>query len=315
MIIMKDLKERSFFSEDIPEQFYVVTDIKYNIELNDIKKGVLGVTGISGSAHIVLDFMGVARDLIIAMDGEELVNLNQITRIMYDNPHYLVSNNMLALSRIFQARPDDFQHTLRNVFDYMRLFMKKSSNSSYDDLYYWWDYAGIPDFEFSKAFKKMNLKIDNLSDFVRTLVEASKSIDEYNGKEYFENLSYKELYKAVEEALFYIGQTYKNEAEWVLKNKKLIIPSSTKFIIGIENLEEYHNWRKGELDPSKKFFMGTEIERWEIVDQFIAVIGNKGYPYSFMDVNDFRKAQAVILSSQDTDRVDRLLSKYPELKI
>lgn len=316
MIHMINLKERSFFSEDIPEQFYVVTDIQYNVILDNVKKGILEVTGISGSANIVLSFMGVARDLIITMDGQELVKLNRITRIMYDNPHYIVSNNLEALARMFESRKDDFQHILRNVFDYMKMILKKSSDPVYDNLFYTWDFGTPPYYDFAEAFEKMNLEINNVSDFVKTLMEASKKLNNYNGKQHFDQLSYKDLYEVVEGALLFAGKIYQDEKEWILKNKNLILPSDTKFIIGIENIDSYYDWREGKLEPAKEFFLDYAIERWKKIEEFLKIIKNKGYAYSFINMTEFRKVQGIILSDKtDTNRVNNLLKKYPELKV
>lgn len=310
--------ERSFWTEDIPEQFYVVTDIQHNLKIDDLQEGVLtNVTGVSGSANIVLGFMGVARDLIITMDGQELVKLNKLTRIMYDNPHYLVSNNMEALARMFQSQKDDYYHIFHNLFDYMKIFMKKSSNSAYDELYYEWDYGRPPHFEFEEVLSKMNFKIDNLADFTKLLIKVSNKIPKYKGKEYFENLSFQDVYDLAEGSLKIAGNIFHDESEWILKDKKLILPKKTKLIIGIENYDFYQKWKKGELTPTEEFMMSSYTEEhFEIYNQFFSVVEGK-YPYTVMEMKDFRKVQGDIMNNitGTVERADALLSKYPELKV
>ena len=94
MIQIKRFNEDSFTKMDIPEQFFIVTSYE-RLDKNNIASGIVdGVTGISGSAKIVLDFMGVGRNCIVTMDGPSVVQKNSLTRIMYDNPHFLVSNDM-----------------------------------------------------------------------------------------------------------------------------------------------------------------------------------------------------------------------------
>jgi len=71
----------------------VVFDLE-NI-IDQLKTGkIKGLKGISSSSDIQFDFLGVARDAMLQMDSTKLLELNNITRIMYDNPHYLVSKNL-----------------------------------------------------------------------------------------------------------------------------------------------------------------------------------------------------------------------------
>lgn len=316
MIIMKNLKERSFTPEDIPEQFFVVTDVEYNLDLKDIKKGVLNVSGISGSAKIILNFLGVARDLVITMDGEELVKKNNLTRIMYDNPHYLVSNNMIFLSRLFQNTKIDYYQIFHNLFDYCKIFMKKSSNPVYNDLYYKWDFGNPPYYDFDKAYKKSTINIQNMNDFVKTFLRISKKIDDYNGKEEIESMPYDDLYKMFWEALLITGHIYKDESEWVLKDKNLILPDRMKFIMGMENIDVYYQWKNGELTPQQEFFMSdSTFDRWKKIDDLSEIIMNNGYPWMLIDMKEFKELRSAISNASEQDKIDALLRKYPELDI
>jgi hypothetical protein len=55
---------------------------------------VKGLKGISSDSDIQFQFLGVARDAMLQIPSKDLLEQNKITRIMYDNPHYLVSKNM-----------------------------------------------------------------------------------------------------------------------------------------------------------------------------------------------------------------------------
>jgi hypothetical protein len=95
----------------IPKKFFVVMPFgsdQYSAEkTKNIAAGVLdGVLGISDKAEIIMQWYGMARDAILAMDGPELVRLNSLSRIQYDNPEYLVSNGMAALYRVFNKSKD-----------------------------------------------------------------------------------------------------------------------------------------------------------------------------------------------------------------
>ena len=98
-------------SRVVPKKFFVVMPFgsdDYSAKpTKDIAAGVLdGVRGISDKAEIIMQWYGMSRDAILAMDGPELVRLNNLSRIQYDNPDYLVSNGMAALYRIFNKSKD-----------------------------------------------------------------------------------------------------------------------------------------------------------------------------------------------------------------
>ncbi len=87
------LQEKSFRKSDIPKDFWVVFDLETMID--ELKSGkIKGLKGISSSSEIQFQFLGVARDAMLQIDSTELLKINNITRIMYNNPHYLVSKNL-----------------------------------------------------------------------------------------------------------------------------------------------------------------------------------------------------------------------------
>lgn len=93
----------------IPKRFYVVMpfgDDYAEKAMKDLSSGVLhGVVGISDKAEIIMQWYGMARDAILAMDGPSLVKLNKLSRVQYENPDYMVSNGMLALYRLMDKDP------------------------------------------------------------------------------------------------------------------------------------------------------------------------------------------------------------------
>ena len=118
-------------SRVVPKKFFVVMPFgsaEYSAKpTKDIAAGVLdGVLGISDKAEIIMMWYGLARDAILAMDGPELVRLNNLSRIQYDNPEYLVSNGMSALYRIFdKERTKNGSYSLAaNLIDHILIGIK-----------------------------------------------------------------------------------------------------------------------------------------------------------------------------------------------
>jgi hypothetical protein len=120
-------------SRVVPKKFFVVMPFgsdEYSAKpTKNIASGVLdGVLGISDKAEIIMMWYGLARDAILAMDGPELVRLNNLSRIQYDNPEYLVSNGMAALYRIFdKERTKNGSYSLAtNLIDHILIGVKPS---------------------------------------------------------------------------------------------------------------------------------------------------------------------------------------------
>lgn len=218
MITIKKFNERSFSEVDIPNNFYIVSEYDRNITLESLKKHSLEeLKGISDSGLIILDFMGVARNIILKMPGDKVVKENKLSRIMYDNPHYLVSNNLEALARIWQKSRDSFGFgVFQNLFDYMKVYIKRTnpgSNSALSALLQEWEYSSVPDFDFSKYFKSKSFKISNVKDFAIALDKAGKDLEDYTGKEFFDELTVSEKEELLIGTLNIIGEIFSDERE------------------------------------------------------------------------------------------------------
>lgn len=118
-------------SRVVPKKFFVVMPFgseEYSAKpTRDIAAGVLdGVLGISDKAEIIMQWYGMARDAILAMDGPELVRLNSLSRIQYDNPEYLVSKGLAALYRLFaKQRTKSGSYSLAaNLIDHILIGIK-----------------------------------------------------------------------------------------------------------------------------------------------------------------------------------------------
>jgi hypothetical protein len=217
------LLEKSFSSKDIPRKFFVAFDFYEGFE--DLKKEKFeNMSGISGSGNIKFNFLGVARDAMLVMDSEKVIKLNKLTRVMYDNPHYFLANDMIALQRIFNSR--DNRRVLENILDYLTKEIKKDpkyKQLSHDAAYYSLFNMG---WDWSKKLPKIN-NIKKLSIFLTRKINTDFS--DKTGVKY--NLEEKDVHGLLWNALLQIGKVYHDESEWILKNKTLEIPSKSKLFI------------------------------------------------------------------------------------
>lgn len=220
MRLLTYIKEASYYQKDIPENFYVVFQLEDIVE--ELEKGkISGLKGISSSGEIEFNFLGVARDAMLIMKSNPLLKLNKISRVMYDNPHYFVSNNMDALYRIWN-KPRTKNGTsalLFNILDYLKKHIK-NSQLKYDA-----DYYGLPNYGWD--WSKDIPKIRNLKDLTKFLMnKIEKEFPRNNNIEY--NISFKEYYDALYDTLLYIGKIYSSESEWIIKNDVFNVPKNSE---------------------------------------------------------------------------------------
>jgi hypothetical protein len=232
------LKAKSFSEEDIPRDFrlmFFLPNQKVDVGAQ-LAAGVLeGVTGITDSGQVLmLRMLGQNRNAMLIMPGPEVVKLNHLSRVMYDNPEYLMSNDMAAIQRIYggitdheyainrilqaadKVRPaPDWFGRLRSLDVYAADFGTTPINSVLDLAKKWRDTA-------SAAVEK---KVE----------ENKKWLDEAEVQEmrnrYAEALDLKNLSTLVKAALTVIGKDFVWEGEWILKDKNLRIPNGSRLVL------------------------------------------------------------------------------------
>lgn len=120
-----------------PKKFYVVVPIYEGHDremkrVKDIARGVLdGVQGISDKSEIIMNWYGIARNAIIVMDANKLMKMNKLSRIQYDNPHYLASDGLFALYRLWDKDPAE--HGSRGVAENFLESASRGIGKSNDD--------------------------------------------------------------------------------------------------------------------------------------------------------------------------------------
>jgi hypothetical protein len=96
------LAERSFSAGDIPKQFFLVGHFNAArmdglMHANELE----GIEGISGDWRIAEKFLdSQGRNMVLVMPGQETARINKLSRVMYDNPHYLAQNDLDAVKRL-----------------------------------------------------------------------------------------------------------------------------------------------------------------------------------------------------------------------
>jgi len=241
----KVLIEVSYTQKDIPTVFWMVTSIDEHSEkfLEQISTGKLkGVKGISGTKEIVTQWLGIARNAVIVIPAKKFLKLNNVSRIMYDNPHYLVSKNMTTLFRLFDRSPErdyDWFGLMQTVMGYVQWAGKQSKppSKSVATILYYIEYGTLAATLYGSAYKDEKPNINSIKELAAWVQKTTIKIAENKGKWLVEEA--KDFPTSVWEnlivmALKRIGEIYKSEGEWMIKGDTMEIPNGSTIFIALD---------------------------------------------------------------------------------
>lgn len=276
-----NLTAASFGPDDIPKNFWVVLDIRlgfysgsedehFRKVFEELRSQTLtGIRGVSETGQIVRQFG--YRGAILRMPGAAVVAENKMSRVMYGNPHYLLSKNMQALYRLFSKDPGDkwgrdgLMHVLA---DYVMQALRRDNinTHAFSDLQYYAAFQ-VAGREFANETREIN-NIHELASWI--FQEFTRSWHErYTGPTAPFTLG--DIEAACDSALAWIGQVYADEGEWMLKGDTLKIPQGSTLIIAYEDqgeeqiLERWKSWT-----PEQREFDQTSRSPW-LYDKVLGV--------------------------------------------
>ena len=301
------INEMSYTEGDIPKLFRVVFDLKN--AASSLAKGKLeGVTGISGSKEIVMGFLGVVRDTLLIMP-KETEQLNKLSRVMYDNPYYLLQDNMKALARIFQKDENSMDMVIFNLFEYVVRYWKstpKFKDAAYAAGYFAW-YQDL-----SRYWRKDKTKINGPRDLAKWALKMTMEMEKEGHIAWYAKqisaVSLKDMEKSIIEGLKEVSKIYGDEGEWIVKDRNLKIPKSSKLLI-VKSLGRYgdnpisgfmefmHDRADGKIDAPKNMKDSDAYKWWqeknapqkEIVKKYKL---DKKYKIIYISTKDFDRIKS-----------------------
>ena len=286
------IDEKSYSHEDIPKLFKVVIDInpRYNKSgLEDVANmKLVGVKGISSSGDIAYQFMGSGSNALLTMNALDVISLNKLSKFMYDNPHYFLSDNMANLKRMYQKRIDDDRGTWHNLADYI---FKEIQNRGIVDKFTMQMIAPGQSVSYTDAIK--NNKVNSLRDAVRIFRMACEEIlKEPDNAHYYRflndvlKLSDKEISDIITESFKkYIGVIYADEGEWIVKDGALNVPHNSYLYVLIDYTDEdIKDYQDGKWDAFQLMRQEDYIKRdIEFKDKIYKLGIDKKYNLKFIN--------------------------------
>lgn len=318
-----DLDE-SAHAAPTPRKFWLVFDLPHSNRAYDrqradehvktlqgISQGhLVGVRGISASREIITGFLAVARNAALVMDGSEVMRINDLERIAYEDPHYLVANNMSALYRIWQKSQDGWGHQgmMQNLMEYVIRCLKALDLRLYNDLKYYGFQTKVGDVwkEHAEAGQTIST-LDQLRDFIIAAIhEAAGKKGRWTDhlSDMFEDMKPEIIDQAIEKALSTVAHVYNDEGEWIVRSPQFRIPEGSTLLIVVhkEDLNRFDEWkRNGEPEQ-----FGFLQDRMETLDQLLNTIHEydleKRYRIRFVDAHQFNTVRASVLDRRQKKR-------------
>jgi hypothetical protein len=235
------LVERSYAASDVPGVFWLALEIsKHSLDkAKDVVRGKLtGLSGISDSKGIVLNWLGVGRNALLVMPGDDAAKLNKLTRVLYDNPEYMVSNDFAALYRLWDKKRGGVSGDhgmMQNLVDYVRPALSRVPSKAAATVAYAIERGDLSSSKFGSLYRAQSPKIGSIADAARFMRRAAIEIAEgaryANYVKEARAVTLDEWAKALREGLKAAGAIYRDEGEWIVKGDSFQIPESSKLVI------------------------------------------------------------------------------------
>ena len=312
----------SFEEKDIPGSFRVVFEINQYDPARTMKAikqlgkmKLEGLTGISEKNDIGFNWLGVARDAMLIMKGDKVVKENKLSRILYGNPNYFLSNKMAMAKRVFMKSQGTMgdSNLLHNLLEYIFKAMAKDGKVSTYEVT-----ANAPYQDYAHVAYKKSTSISSSKDLVKWIrkaggilkkeIAASESGWNKGGTVQFiddiEKLSDKEIEDGIYKGFEDIGKVYGDEGEWVVKNDYLKIPKGS-FLFLLAPKKAYKEMEKLKLEDPQSWKIQKGFGRMEFMEKWDALIAAfekegifKKYNVKFIDNTKWSEVQSRHLSKR-----------------
>jgi len=236
---------------DVPKWFYVVSKKDYLGKIGSMKLD--GIQGISSSVDIINKWFDI-RDVMIVMPGDELIKMNNLQQINYTDPDKLVSNNFKMIIRLKQLYNSEtpekiithgiLQNSTAQIENGSNYIKKHKFVEQQKDRYSLMTYLKRNSWSISKYVYnqiKNGYVINNMTDFNKVVYDGINS--DYVEEETISNvpygrtpyakkdIDYSQLEKILKSCVYYIGNVFKKESEWIIEDKILRVPRGSKLVI------------------------------------------------------------------------------------
>lgn len=217
------LQEKSYGPEDVPGYFYLCPTFNFRNEnpLEQlVKRELIGVRGVTSSESFALGMLSTiptGKNCLMKMYAPKLLEVNKLSRIMYDKPDYFLPNKLQSLKRVNAIENSPYFASFAGTMQQLLISVPGGqgviSRDALED-------KKITNYDFQKAigddfFAKIPLK--NVNDFANKF--TNWLIRWLKEKGIPAKITYAQILLICQRFIKDNSVLYKNEQEWQIKKE------------------------------------------------------------------------------------------------
>lgn len=250
-----------------PTKFWMVFNLVRHDQSEDAaeqlaKQTLTGVRGISASREIVSSMFSTTGNTALMMDADQVMRSNHLEMVDYNDPDYLCRGDMDALYRLLNKdrEPRGRYGLMQNLLMRVYQFLKKELDAKV----YYIEYYGMES-RVASIYKDDGVTLNTPDELCRYVYETTMKVaaEPKVGVADLIEMTQQDVTQAVYSALQYLGATYEDESEWMVRGDSLTIPSGSTLLIltdkaiqakfaewkaGTYNVAAWEEWRFQRLD-------------------------------------------------------------------
>jgi hypothetical protein len=249
------------------------------------------VKGISSAKEIWGEFgPNMGRDIFFVMSAPDVLRMNKIHRIGYNDADDLVANNSYKIGRILSIKNvarDQGDNLIIGCFPKQKEFYSDDpilvSNNSMSIAGYL--RKGIdpkekyPNIDTSKFDLDNGLKLNSIDDYANLYLQGAKAAGWY-GKDYvkfFSPQNRRNWYPAIRDQIIKQANVFSDESEWIVDSSEFKVPPSTYIILAIpaKYMEKPSDEERAKHIPS--WWNEFDERRYEYYQNLIAKFNQSPY--------------------------------------
>lgn len=208
--------------QGIPDKFYCACEFKNAV--GDWAKGKLdGLRGLTVDPDFINSrFLDLRKDTLAVFPFDETDSKNDIKAIRYNDPEFLVKNDMEALERIWNSRNNMVEDLVGN--------MEGLADFNLDNHEYFRTFELLAENHGFVESELINSFVDDVNDLIDKLFGIAEQLAGFDKNIKIPPKNENVLF-IVEQAVLEVADQFESEQEWLVENEVFNVPESTVLIV------------------------------------------------------------------------------------
>jgi hypothetical protein len=206
---------------------------------------LLGIEGVSTSKYNIADWL-VNRECLVLMKFDEFRKINNVEQVLYNDADYLTKNGCDVMFRLYNEKGKEDRNyisVLQKMFPKIarefEIEAKIFSNYKYR-LYYlleefFSNYSGGKFLNYFTRGERIN-SVKDIVNIVIEYVESGEAKKDYYSSNIPTNINAEDIDYIIRNGIVKALSVYKDESEWIVKDKILNIPNGSQLIFRVDDI-------------------------------------------------------------------------------